>query len=72
MVQGLRELVGRAMVDEEFLAELQRAPDAVLEAYTLNSSERATVLTALARLGQTPASQRTHALRTALLRRLST
>jgi hypothetical protein len=72
MVQGLRELIGRAMVDQDFLAELQRAPDVVLKEYTLNSAERATVLTALARLGQNPPAQRAHALRTALLRRLST
>jgi hypothetical protein len=72
MVQGLRELIGRAMVDQEFLAELQRAPEPILSQYTLNPAERATVLTALVRLGQTPSAQRAHALRTALLRRLST
>jgi hypothetical protein len=72
MGQGLRELIGRAMVDQEFLAELQRAPEPILKEYTLNPAERATVLTALTRLGQTPPAQRAYALRTALLRRLST
>src|SRR5262249_44739086 len=30
MARGLRELVGRVMIDPDFLADLQRAPDVVL------------------------------------------
>jgi hypothetical protein len=72
MADGFRELIGRAMIDPEFLAGLQRAPDAVLAGYELTVDERATVEQALARLIQTPPSQRAHAIRTALLRRVAT
>jgi hypothetical protein len=72
MPQGLRELVGRAMIDPDFLADLQRAPDAVLSQFQLSDDERSTVQQALERLARTPASQRAHALRTALIRRVAT
>ncbi|MBI4246040.1 MAG: hypothetical protein HY614_02515 [Candidatus Rokubacteria bacterium] len=72
MASRLPELVGRAMIDPEFLAELQRAPETVLAGYELNDAERAAVLTALGRLGEAPAGQRGVALRNALLRRVAT
>jgi hypothetical protein len=72
MADGLRELIGRAMIDPAFLASLQRAPDAVLSEYELTVDERATVEQALTRLIQTPPSQRAHALHNALLRRVAT
>lgn len=72
MAQGLRELVGRAMIDPDFLADLQRAPDVVLAQYELSDEERATVRQALARLVATPSGQRAHALRNALIRRVAT
>ena len=72
MPQGLRELVGRAMIDPDFLADLQRAPDTVLAQYQLSDDERTTVAQALERLVRTPANQRAHALRTALIRRVAT
>ena len=72
MVQGLRELVGRAMIDADFLADLQRAPETVLAQYELSATERATVEQALARLARTPSHQRAHALRTALIQRVAT
>ncbi len=72
MGQGLKELVGRAMIDPAFLAELQRAPDALLAQYELTEAEQATVREALARLTETPANQRGHALRSALIRRVAT
>jgi hypothetical protein len=72
MAQGLRDLVGRAMVDPDFLVELARSPNALLGEYELNDDERATILRALARLAETPAGQRRHAFRNALLRRVAT
>ena len=72
MPQGLRELVGRAMIDPDFLADLQRKPDAVLADFQLSDDERATVAQALERLVRTPAHQRAHALRSALIRRVAT
>ncbi len=72
MAQGLRDLVGRAMIDPDFLLELQRSPAALLAHYELNEDERATILQALARLATTPDGQRRHEFRNALIRRVST
>ena len=72
MAQRLPDLVGRAMIDPEFLADLQRAPETILAQYELSEDERATVLAALERLAKTPSAQRAHALRTALIRRVAT
>ncbi len=72
MAQGLRDLVGRAMIDPDFLVELQRAPEELLAQYELNDDERATILQALTRLTETPAGQRHHEFRNALIRRVST
>jgi hypothetical protein len=72
MPARLPELVGRAMIDPEFLAELQRAPDDVLARYDLTDTERTAIRSALDRLSSTSPRERTLALRTALLRRLAT
>jgi hypothetical protein len=72
MPQGLRELVGRAMIDPDFLADLQHTPDMVMAEYQLSDDERATVRQALVRLISTPSNQRAHALRNALIRRVAT
>ncbi len=60
------------MIDPDFLMELQRSPETLLAEYELNADERATILTALARLAKTPAGQRRHEFRSALIRRVST
>ena len=60
------------MIDPEFLAEIQRGPDAVLGQYELSDEERTAVRQALDRLGDTPPSRRAHALRTVLLKRVAT
>ena len=72
MNRGLRELVGRVMIDADFLAALQRAPEVVLGEYELTPDERATVEQALVRLAKTPSNERAHALRNALIRRVAT
>ena len=72
MAQGLRDLIGRVMIDPDFLAELRRAPDVLLAQYELTDDERATILRALARLGATPAGQHRHEFRSALIRRVAT
>ena len=72
MTPRLPELIGRAMIDADFLAELQRTPDTILARYELNDAERATVLGALARLAATPAGQEAQVLSTALIRRVAT
>ena len=72
MSQRLPELVGRVMIDPDFLADLQRAPEPILAEYELSDDERATVLSALARLGQSSANSRASAFRSALIRRVAT
>jgi len=72
MAQGLKELVGRAMIDPDFLADLQRSPELVLGQFELSDEERATVRHALDRLATSPPGQRAHTLHNALLRRVAT
>jgi hypothetical protein len=72
MAQRLPELIGRAMIDPEFLADLQRAPENVLSQYELSAEERSTVLGALARLDKASTAQRAQAFRSALIRRVAT
>jgi hypothetical protein len=72
MLPRLPDLVGRAMIDPEFLAELQRTPDRVLSGYELNDDERSAILAAVGRLGDEPSAQRAVVLRNALLRRVAT
>lgn len=70
--QGLRELVGRVMIDSEFLQTLIRDPSTVLADYQLSAEERASVLQAIAKLGLTPQSQRARAFQSALVKRWAT
>jgi hypothetical protein len=72
MPPRLPELVGRLMVDPEFVAEMQRTPDEILGQYDLTEEERAAVRQALDRLGDTPPGRRANALRTVLLKRVAT
>jgi hypothetical protein len=60
------------MIDPDFLADLQRAPEPILAEYELSEDERATVLSALGRLGHASVNQRASAFRTALIRRVAT
>ena len=60
------------MIDPDFLEDLQRAPESILAEYELSDDERTTVLSALARLGQSSAPPRATALRSALIRRVAT
>ena len=72
MSPRLPELVGRVMIDPDFLADLQRAPDPILAEYDLSEDERATVLLALTRLGRSSTNQRATDFRSALIRRVAT
>jgi hypothetical protein len=72
MSKRLPDLVGRAMIDPEFLTELQRAPEPILAQYELSDDERSAVRTAVSRLGDTPTSQRARTLHATLLRRVAT
>ena len=70
--QGLRELVGRVMIDPDFLRALVQDPHAVLADYQLSAEERTSVLQAIAKLMVTPQSQRARAFQTALVKRWAT
>ena len=63
MPPRLPELVGRLMVDPEFVAEVLRTPDAILGQYELTDEERVAVRQALDRLGDAPPNRRANALR---------
>jgi hypothetical protein len=69
---GFSELVGRAMIDRDFFAELMRDPATVLAAYDLEAEERAAVMKAVARTGRTTDAERAQALRTVMMKRWAT
>ena len=69
---GIRDLVGRAMIDRDFLAELVRDPGTVLAAYELAADERAAVMQAVARTGQVSDGERVRLLQTAMMKRWAT
>jgi len=70
--KAIQDLVGRVMIDREFLAELVRDPDHALDAYELTADERAVVLEALGREAHVSAQERAHALQSVLLKRWAT
>ena len=72
MAKGLRELIGRAMIDPEFVADLQRSPDTLLAQFQLTDDETAVVRQALLRLAETPPRQRAREFHSALIRRVAT
>lgn len=73
MSRRLADLVGRAMIDQEFLVHLRRAPDPILAEYELSEDERRVIHEALGKLSETPSPEKTMVvLRAALLRRVAT
>ena len=70
--QGLKELVGRVMIDPDFLQALVQDPHSVLADYQLSPEERTSVLVAIAKLTVTPRSQQARTFQTALVKRWAT
>ena len=70
--QGLKELVGRVMIDPDFLQALLRDSHTVLADYQLSPEERTAVLVAIAKLTVTPQSQRARAFQSAVVKRWAT
>jgi hypothetical protein len=70
--KAIEDLVGRVMIDRDFLAELVRDPDAVLAGYELSAEERAVILQALGRGVHGSEEDRAHALQTIMLKRWAT
>jgi hypothetical protein len=72
MARGLRELIGRAMIDPDFVVDLQRSPDTVLAQFQLTDDEKSIVRQALLHLAQTPPRLRAREFHSALIRRVAT
>ena len=72
MAQRLPQLIGRAMIDPDFLADLQRSPETVLAQFQLTDDERTAVGHAILHLAQTPPHQRAREFHSALIRRVAT
>lgn len=70
---GIRELVGRAMIEKDFLGELVRDPETVLARYELDDDERAAVMQAVGRCGSSATTaERAQAFQSILMKRWST
>lgn len=69
---GIRELVGRAMIDKGFLAEMVKDPAVVLARYDLAADERAAIMQAISRTGKQSEGERSRALQAALMKRWAT
>ena len=70
--KAIQDLVGRVMIDREFLAQLTREPDVILAGYELTAEERAVIMQALGRGAHVSEDERAHALQNALLKRWAT
>ncbi len=68
----MRELIGRAMIDTEFLEELIRDPAAVLTGYDLEAEERAAIMQAVSRTGKQSDTERARALQVVMMKRWAT
>ena len=69
---GIRDLVGRAMIDREFLARLVQDPSSVLAEFDLSADERAAILQAASRTGGDSDLERARALQIVLMKRWAT
>ena len=67
--QGFRDLVGRILIDPDFLHELVRDPGTALAKYTLSADERSTVLQAIGRAGEAPTPERLRAVKAVMMKR---
>jgi hypothetical protein len=68
----IQDLVGRAMIDEDFLVALVRDPDVVLAGFDLTSEEHAVIMTAIQREVDVPEAERLDLLQTVILKRWAT
>jgi hypothetical protein len=68
----IRDLVGRVMIDKQFLADLVRDPATVLADYDLSQEERAVIMQAVGRTDHTTERERARALQNILMKRWAT
>ena len=69
---GIRDLVGRAMIDKKFLADLVRDPVAMLADYDLSVEERNAIMQAVGRTGNASDLDRARALQNVMMKRWAT
>ena len=69
---GIRDLVGRAMIDKEFIVALVRDPRTVLAEYELSAEERAAIMQAVGRETSPSDHERARALQVVLMKRWAT
>ncbi len=69
---GIRDLVGRAMIDREFLSELVRDPQPVLAEFELSADERAAIMRAVRGSSSGSDHERARALQIVLMKRWAT
>lgn len=69
---GIRDLVGRAMIDKDFIVGLVRDPHTVLADYELSAEERAAIMQAVGRATSTSDQERARALQVVLMKRWAT
>ena len=67
--QTIQDLVGRVMIDGEFLADLVRDPDGILAGYELTAEERGVILQALGRAPLVSDRERAELLQDVMLKR---
>jgi hypothetical protein len=69
---GIRDLIGRAMIEKEFLTELVRDPETVLAGFDLDPEDRSALMQAVARSGSGSAAERAQAFQSILMKRWAT
>jgi len=69
---GIRDLVGRAMIDREFLSNLVRDPQVVLAEFELSAEERAAIMRAVRGSASGSDHERASALQIVLMKRWAT
>ena len=72
MGKTIQDLVGRVMIDREFLARLVRDPDGALAGYELTPDEREVIMHALSRGVHASDDERAHVLENVMLKRWAT
>ena len=70
--KGIQDLVGQAMIDKAFLAELVREPARVLATFDLTPDERAAIMQALGSPSNVSDRDRARALQNVMLKRWAT
>jgi hypothetical protein len=69
---GIRDLVGRLMIDKQFLADLVRDPATMLASYDLSAEEHKAIMHAVGRTDAVSARDRARAIQDVLMKRWAT